>query len=161
MAKVVRAILVCRKWNQQTRQHEEHSRREVDATKVGRYWRAGLKTFNADGTETRASRSGASGFCRYHLEFTTAAATEEVKESKPAEVAQKYKTYRVWYWNDSARLVSQTSHIDAAIEAIELATVAQAPAPDHGGPEWEQYRRAVCVKRVECLEDGSKVSYKL
>jgi hypothetical protein len=69
MAKVVRAILVCRKWNQQTRQHDEHSRREVDATKVGRYWRAGLKTFNADGTETRASRSGGSGFCRYHLEF--------------------------------------------------------------------------------------------
>lgn len=65
------------------------------------------------------------------------------------------KTYRCWYRDGSARLVSAKDHRSAALEAQELAGIANAPAPaKSNADEYRRYLDACKVARTECITPG-------
>jgi hypothetical protein len=71
------------------------------------------------------------------------------------------KTFRCWYKDGSARLVSQMGHTEAAAEAQELAGLQNGPAPDKTDrAEYARYRAACKVVKTECLSDGTESKWK-
>ena len=71
------------------------------------------------------------------------------------------RCYRCWFADGSARLVDQIGHREAAEEAMELAQLANAPAPKRQDKEgWSRYLSACRVVRTECLTDGTVKKWK-
>lgn len=70
------------------------------------------------------------------------------------------RIYRCWYKDDSARLVSQTGHREAAEEAQELAHLANAPVPPKEHEDYQRYFSACRVVKTECLSDGTVTKWK-
>jgi hypothetical protein len=69
-------------------------------------------------------------------------------------------TFRVWFKDNSARLVDSASHADAAKEAAELAHLENAPAPDKGHEDYPRYLKSVRVSKTENLDDGTVKAWK-
>ena len=66
------------------------------------------------------------------------------------------KCYRCWFRDDSAMLVTQDSHENAALEAQELAGVQNSDIRD----QRTEYLRRCKVRRTECLTDGTEKKWK-
>lgn len=71
------------------------------------------------------------------------------------------KTYRCWFKDGSARLVTQEGHREAAEEAQELAHLGNAPAPPKGHEDYRRYLDACRVVKTECLTDGTVTKWKV
>lgn len=66
------------------------------------------------------------------------------------------KIYRCWYFDGSMRLVSAKDHSTAALEAQELAGIANADMPKSSPEERRDWLVASKVKRTECLAEGDR-----
>lgn len=68
------------------------------------------------------------------------------------------KPFRCWYHDGSMRLISAKDHRSAALEAQELAGIANADIRDSNRDEFLKRSK---VKTVEEIETGRKVRYRL
>jgi hypothetical protein len=69
------------------------------------------------------------------------------------------KLYRCWFKDGSMRLIHQKDHHDAALEAQELAGLANGDMPKDVA-ERKRWLAACKVVRTECLTDGTEAKWK-
>jgi hypothetical protein len=68
--------------------------------------------------------------------------------------------YRCWYRDGSARLVHDSNHKQAGLQAQELAGLANGDMPKEGHEDRQAYLDACKVVKTECLTDGSVRNWK-
>ena len=71
-----------------------------------------------------------------------------------------HKTFRCWFKDGTARLITQDSHHDAAMEAQELAGLDNADIRRDDDEGRRLYYNATRVVKTECLTDGSVEKWK-